>query len=98
MKKHICLKCEKPLASASSLWNHHHHQRCKKKNEEELIESEIDGLPEAIDQAYSKLVDSDDEKSVSGSDDTKSVGESDDEDENVKSDEEIVKSDEENDD
>ena len=100
MKQYICPKCEKSLASSSSLWNHK--QRCKKKSEEEVkpIKSEIEGLPEAIDAAYTKLVESDGDTSFSESDNsnTKSVGQSDDEDENVKSDEEIVKSDEESDD
>ena len=100
MKEYICPKCEKSLASSSSLWNHK--QRCKNKSEEEVkpIESEIEGLPEAIDAAYTKLVESDGDTSFSESDNsnTKSVGESDDENENVKSDEEIVMSDDESDD
>ena len=87
MKQYICPKCEKSLASSSSLWNHK--QRCKKKSEEEVkpIESEIEGLPEAIDAAYTKLVESDGDTSYSESDDsnTKPMGESDDEDENVNS-------------
>ncbi len=75
MKIYTCPTCEKDFSSSSSLWNHRHYLRCKKKrteNEDENItpvESEMVGIPEAIDKAYHKLEESDDSaKSISDSD------------------------------
>lgn len=86
MKEYTCPTCEKAFASPSSLWNHRHYLRCKQKDRESEeenvtpVESEMEGIPEAIDKAYSKLEESDDS--------TKSISESENENEEVNNDDE----------